>query len=222
MKLGLISDIHANLRHLKRAVALLHEQGVETILCAGDVVEGKSEGNAATQYIKAQGIFSVQGNHDHAMIQALSYAEDWRKSWDEASFGPLPWQTGDDALSDDSVTFLRSLPVTRRLVWNDTRVLLTHACPWDQVTYVYPNGRREYFERIDSEAEADVVILGHTHTPMAVRAKNTWVFNPGSVDGNRIEPFSATCAVLDLAQMQYRVLDIQTRRPIVYPRARFD
>jgi putative phosphoesterase len=222
MKLGLISDIHANIDNLRRALVLLREEGAETILCAGDLVDGETEGNAVAQLIKAQNIPAVQGNHDHALIEAATYADDWLKNWDEASFGPPPWRYSDDAVSDDTVAFLRDLPLTRRFEWDDKRVLMAHASPWDQITYIYANGRREYFERIDAESEADVVILGHTHMPMAVRAKNTWVLNPGSVDGNRHDPYNSTCALLDLAEMHYRVLDIHTQRPVVYERTRFN
>ena len=53
MKLGLISDIHANLANLRRALILLRAHGAETILCAGDLVDGETEGNATAQFVKA-------------------------------------------------------------------------------------------------------------------------------------------------------------------------
>ena len=95
-------------------------------------------------------------------------------------------------------------------------MLLTHASPWDQTTYVYANGRHEHFERIAAEADTDIVVLGHTHLPMAVEVNGVWVFNPGSVDGNRFEPYNATCALLDLAVTRYQVFDIETGRPTAY------
>ena len=112
------------------------------------------------------------------------------------------------------MTFLRDLPLTRRFEWEERRILLAHASPWDQVTYIFPNGRREYFYRIAAEADADIVILGHTHVPMAVRAKAVWVFNPGSVDRQSIDPMIPTCALLDLSEMRYRVFDIDTGQPM--------
>src|SRR3954470_17828493 len=98
MKLGLISDIHADLDHLRRALILLRERGAETILCAGDLVDGESEGNAVVEFVRQQNIPCVQGNHDHALSGATAahYAE-WRKEWDEAELGFHPWQFSDDA-----------------------------------------------------------------------------------------------------------------------------
>ena len=222
MKLGLLSDIHANVGNLRRALNLLRERGAETILCAGDLVDGGSEGNAAAQLIKQQQIPCVQGNHDRALsgATAANYA-DWRKNWNEAELGFHPWQFGDDTLTDDTITYLRALPLTQRFEWDNRRVLLTHASPWDQVTYIYAHGRPAYLQRIADEADAGIVILGHTHLPMAVEFEDVWVFNPGSVDGNRDQPFNATCALLDLSVMRYQVFDINTGKPALYIFSKF-
>lgn len=214
LKLGLIADVHANAEHLRRALAVLRARGADVILCAGDLADGDSEGQAAADLIREQAIPCVQGNHDLAATRAN--ADAWRERWDEASFGPPPWQYGEDALSDENRAFLRDLPPTRRFEFAGKRVLLTHAAPWDQTTYIFPNGRPAPFERIATEAEADVVILGHTHLPMAVEVNGVWVFNPGSVDGSRAEPYTATCALLELPIVRYQVFDLETGQPSAY------
>ncbi|MEO8396046.1 MAG: metallophosphoesterase family protein [Chloroflexota bacterium] len=225
MKLGLISDIHANAENLRRSLILLREKGAESILCAGDLVDGETEGNVAAQLIKSQNIPCVQGNHDHALsgATAANYAE-WRRQWDEAELGFHPWQFSDDALTDETITYLRQLPLSLRFEWDNRRVLLTHASTWDQMSYIYANGRPAYLQRIAEEAQAadaEIVILGHTHVPMAVELEGVWIFNPGSVDGNRDQPFNATCALLDLAVMRYQVFDINTGRPTAYIFSKF-
>ncbi len=214
MKIGIISDIHANLAKLRRARALLREQGAEVILCAGDLVDGETEGDAVVKYVRKQGFLCVQGNHDAAMSHARN--EDWLDRWDESAFGRMPPRYRTDLLGEDSRAFLRDLPIKRCFEWDNRRVLLTHASTWDQVTYVYPKGRSEYFSRIAAQAQADIVILGHTHIPMAVEVAGVWIFNPGSVDGSRIEPYLSTCAVLDLSVTRYQVFDIDTRCPTSY------
>ncbi|HVU12760.1 MAG TPA: metallophosphoesterase family protein [Phototrophicaceae bacterium] len=220
MKVGLISDIHAHCANLRRAVLLLREHGAETILCAGDLVDGETEGNAAVAFIRQQNIPCVQGNHDHALSRPVPTAYlDWFREWREDTLGARQIE---DALSEEAFAYLRALPLKRRYEWEGQRVLLTHASPWDQVTYVHANGSRKPFYRIAEEAEADVVILGHTHAPMAVYVKGVWVFNPGAVDGNRFEPYNATCAILDLPTMHYEVYDIETAHPVQYVRTRFN
>jgi putative phosphoesterase len=112
--------------------------------------------------------------------------------------------------------YRRDLPLSLRFEWAERRVLLAHASPWDQTTYVRPNSSAEPFHRIAAEADADYVILGHTHIPMAIEVGGVWVFNPGSVDGNRFEPYASTCALLELSPLRYRVFDIDTSKPTLY------
>jgi putative phosphoesterase len=220
VKIGIISDIHANHENLWRALVLLREHGAETILCAGDLVDGETEGDTAAGLVKAQAIPCVQGNHDHAMSRPTSapYVE-WLKEWKETIFGSR--QTYDN-LTDVTLDYLRELPLRQCFEWEGTRVMVTHASTWDQVTYIYPFSRRHNFYRIAKEADADAVILGHTHLPMAVQVKSVWVFNPGSVDGNRDEPFNSTCAILEVPTMAYQVYDIDTGHPVHYARNRFN
>jgi predicted phosphodiesterase len=137
--------------------------------------------------------------------------------WDEAELGFHPWQYSEDALE-----FLRDLPLSRSFDWEGKRILLAHASPWDQTTYVFANGRREHFRRIAQEADADVVILGHTHQPMAVEVNGMLILNPGSVDANRFEPYNATCALLSFPVTRYQIFDINTGRPVRYRFVRLD
>lgn len=207
MNIGLISDIHANAANLRRALALLREQGAEVILCAGDLVDGASEGEAAAQLVKGENIPCVQGNRDFALSRGRrAYAHN----------------AGRDDLTDDTLSFLRDLPLTRHIEHGGKRFLLAHASLWDQATYVFPNSRPALFEQLAADAKADIVVLGHTHTPMAVEVNGVLVLNPGSVDENRHAPYNATCALLSFPVTRYRVFDIKTGKPVQYPFIRLD
>ncbi len=220
MKIGIISDVHANVANLHRALTLLRELGADVIICAGDLVDGETEGNAAAQLISQQQIPCVQGNHDRAFCRAG--ATDWLARWDEEAFGEMPQSYHHDVLKDGTRTYLRDLPISLRFEWAQRRVLISHASTWDQVTYCYANGRPDPFYRIAAEAAADYVILGHTHMPMAVEVGGVWVFNPGSVNANRYEPYASTCALLELPQTRYRVFDLESGKPTRYLFTRMD
>jgi putative phosphoesterase len=215
MKLGIVSDIHANFDNLKRAYALLRKLRVEAIVCAGDLADGESEGGAVVEFMRAEGTPCVQGNHDYASSQA-SVAH-WLERWDMRGIGGMPDSLRSDILSDEQRAFLRDLPIARTFDWGDKRVLLTHASTWNQTSYLYPNGRQDYFQRVAEEAAADVVIIGHTHVSMAVEVDGIWILNAGAVKGNRLEPYVPTCAVFELGNVpRYRVYDIETGQPSVY------
>jgi len=64
MKLGLISDIHADYPSLVKALRIFKRVGVNKILCAGDLVEKGDNGNEVVALIHRLKIPCVLGNHD--------------------------------------------------------------------------------------------------------------------------------------------------------------
>jgi putative phosphoesterase len=194
MRLGLISDIHADLDNLTAALALLDGMGVDAILCAGDLIERGQGGDAVIALIRTREIPCVKGNHEHiALYKQESLARTGRP--DGLGYRPLRLE---------SIDFIRSLPDTDRFDANGQTVLLAHATPWDDFSYVYPLSRPELFRRIAREADADVVILGHTHVPMLARVGATVIVNPGSVSAAG----SCTCAVHSLPECDFEVYSI--------------
>ncbi len=219
MKLGLISDIHADLDHLRRALDLLRALGADQILCAGDVVDGETEGEAAAQFFRQQEIACVEGNHDRLMSDP-ALAGIATRFPPRNGIPPTDDQLRADVLSADTIAYLRALPMHLRLERDARRVLLTHASTWSLDSYISPDEHPEHFLRLAQEADANIVIVGHTHVPMAVEVEGTWIFNPGAVYDGRRPPYTPTCALLDLNPMRYRVYNLLTGQPSVYLFAR--
>src|SRR5437879_5298486 len=67
MKLGLITDIHEHVEHLRRALAEFDRRGVERILCIGDVVETGQQLHETVALLAERGIAGVWGNHDFGL-----------------------------------------------------------------------------------------------------------------------------------------------------------
>lgn len=212
MRIGLISDIHGNLAALERALTLLRDQQkVDTILCAGDLVERHADGNAVVALMREQQIPTVQGNHDAAAER--------NQAWLAQMAGDIfPFGGPGETLSDETLAYLADLPLMRRLVFEDRRVLVAHASPWDQATYIMPRGNPNHYRRIADETDADVVVLGHTHMPMVVRLRrgSMLVVNPGSVGDPRNE-MRVTCAVLTLPDMLVAHYSVETGEPVRVP-----
>lgn len=64
MRIGLINDIHGNLKVLQSALAALSSQQTDSIICLGDIVEGAGDNTACIECLRAQNIQCVKGNHD--------------------------------------------------------------------------------------------------------------------------------------------------------------
>jgi putative phosphoesterase len=200
-KIGIISDIHANLDALQRALAILRSQQPNQILCAGDIVERGSDGDSVVQLLKASDIPCVMGNHDFDAVGNQA----WLRANADLSHPAMQGRL----LKDETLAYLTSLPKTLAFVWEKCRVVLTHGAPWNTNEYVFPTSVPQIFQRIVSETQADVVILGHTHIPMSVQVNDTRIINPGAVCGNYPDG-KGTCAVLHLPDLLVQIFSLES------------
>ena len=203
MKIGIVSDIHAHLTPLKRAVALFESQGVSHILCAGDLIDGGWDEESVIDYIRTRNIMSVRGNHDRGAF--ANDIEDSSVGYEDDEFG--------DLLNSYRTQYVSSLPTTRQFHWEGKNILLAHGAPWSDTQHVFPNTSVEIFSRLFNDSDADIVILGHTHIPMRIKFQDKWVLNPGALCGNR-EDLRRTCGILDLPQVAFEIFDVDTGQSV--------
>ena len=186
MKLGLISDIHAQLAPLERALALLTALRVDKILCAGDLVEKGPDGDAVVSLLSQSLIPCVMGNHDQNAV-AHAALPDALKPDDEAALAP------------ETTAWLATLPETWSWWWEGQVVMMAHASPTSLRARIGPEPDRipKRFRRWARSSGVDVLILGHTHAPMQLEYGDMTLINPGSVACTRPRD-SGTCGVLTL------------------------
>jgi len=80
MRIGFVSDIHEDIRHLKEAFAILHKQKCDEIVCLGDFT-GYSvpyygflwsrNAHEVIEIIKKKCVFTIVGNHDLFAVRKL-------------------------------------------------------------------------------------------------------------------------------------------------------
>jgi putative phosphoesterase len=204
MRIGVFSDVHADVVALARALDLLRRHNVDQLVCAGDLVERGIDGDAVVKLLQAEAIPCVQGNHD----VAAPGNQTWLREHGDFDNPNLLVRL----LSKETLAYLQHLPPTLRFNWDNRRVLVAHGTPWEAGQYVFPTSRSPVFRRVIQEANADVVILGHTHLPMRVHVGAAWIVNPGSVCGPHASG-SYTCAILTLPDIAFQVLDLGTGQP---------
>jgi putative phosphoesterase len=207
VRIGLIADLHNDLAGLRRALELFELEDVSYIICAGDIADRGPEGDTILAELRARDALCVAGNLDTGAAQGIEKDRAESKTDRLRLPGPL--------LSEDSRAYLRSLQGTATLEAAGRCVMVAHGTPWSDVMSVFPDSRQAVLDRI-AAVPADVVVLGHTHTPMCVRMDNIWIVNPGSVYG--LSPRdSHTCAVLTLPNIAFTVYDLQTGQPVDLP-----
>ena len=71
MKLGLITDIHEHVGHLRTALSLFHRKGVEQVVIIGDVFEMGERIEETCQLLADAKAIGVWGNHDFGLCVDL-------------------------------------------------------------------------------------------------------------------------------------------------------
>ena len=201
MNLGLIADIHADIRALEAALNRLDELAISRIYCAGDLVGYGSEPDAVAALLRDRGIPCISGNHDRWALERRQV------------LSVRGWKPAD--LHDDTWEILHQLPASRRVELDGVTIEIHHGSPASDTEYVsaykpLPPSVEEFWNR----SHADYLILGHTHIPMIERRSRGTVVNPGSVLGVPGIPTSYTFAVLDTVELSVRIFDIRTGREI--------
>lgn len=188
MKVGIVSDIHCNVPGLSQAVALMGD--IDEMICLGDSIYEYRFSNEVVRLLKQREARVIVGNHE------------------EYFFGPHGVRArARDGIDPALAEWLRTQPHRQQLRIGGKRLLLVHSTPWEpRGTYVHPeSGLLERF----GEAEADIVLYGHTHQQLVRRIGRVLVINPGSAGDARDSRNGGqlSCAVLDTQSEEVEVID---------------
>lgn len=199
MKIAVFSDIHGNTTALDAVLAdIAREPGpLDGFWIVGDLVAlGPHPANAARTLAALPDTRFVRGNTDRYVLDGYpSWAVDRITGLHgdrpalERTLGLItsfPWAHGAIAASGHD-TWLRAIPLEARETLPDgTRVLLVHAAPGtDDGRGIAPEMTAAELVAALSGADADLVIVGHTHIPLDrsvdVDGRTVRVHNLGSV-----------------------------------------
>jgi len=189
MKIAVLADIHANLAAFE--AVLKHMGYADRVWCLGDLVGYGAKPNDVLSLAKRLNVESVMGNHDQAAITGLPL-----------DFNPYAAKAiiqTHRMLTAQSLSFLKNLPLSLRFTIGGMVFLLVHGSPTDPLNeYVFPENARYVFKDLLRKAEADVLLLGHTHVPMCLQEKDGFIINPGAVGQPRDRDPRASYVVLDI------------------------
>lgn len=196
MKIGVISDIHADLDKMWAALTFLEKEAVDRVVCAGDIVEKGRDGDAVVRLLRAKQIPCVRGNHDSVAPSNNIWLQ-------ENAIPDHPM-----LLTQPTLDWLQTLPPTLSFTWEGTRVLVAHGTPASEWQYLHPHNPPRLFFEATAGLDCDVLLLGHTHQPMMVHVDDIRIFNPGSICGG-LAGGSMTCGILTVPEKRFTVYDYQ-------------
>jgi diadenosine tetraphosphatase ApaH/serine/threonine PP2A family protein phosphatase len=205
MRIAVTSDIHGNWHAFAAVLADIEQEPVDEIWCLGDIVGYGPQPNRCVSEARARSELCLIGNHDLAALGRVGLTD---FSPDAAT--SATWTATE--LDSEARGFLETLePKAER-----PGVELFHASPRDPVwEYILSEGAvRDALER----TTADLVLVGHSHIPIALQLSNggalagglakggseleltagRYLLNPGSVGQPRDGDPRAAYLVIDL------------------------
>jgi putative phosphoesterase len=201
MKLGLISDVHGDIESLQRAWEFLQAIKVDRVVCAGDVVGYGPHPDEVVAFLQDHEIATVRGNHDR---------------WALMRRPGTPDEFGGAGVSPATLDFLRTLQPHLLLADGPHIAVIVHGSPRSDMEFVEPHTHPGSKLRADlQKLDANLLVVGHTHTPMCYRCEQGLVVNPGSLVGRVfVLNSSRTFAVVDFERLTAAFYYAYTGEPI--------
>ena len=204
MRVAVLSDIHSNVHALEAVLAAVDREEPDELWCLGDVVGYGPRPEDCCAVTEERADVCLAGNHDLGVLGTV----DLRDFSPDAAAAAY-WTR--DALGEASTAFLRSL----RPSGMADGLQLFHASPRDPV-WEYILTDQAALAALE-DTTATVVLVGHSHVPLAVvltddgldgghapdgteadLGRGRWLLNPGSVGQPRDGDPRAAWLFLDL------------------------
>lgn len=155
MRLGIFSDVHANIEALSAVMEAYRQERVDEYYCLGDVVGYGASPNECSDIVRQKARVTILGNHDAAVAGRMDYSYYY-----EAARHALDLHARQ--LTSENLKWLKSLPYRHDL--NDARVTLCHGSPirLEEFEYIFaPEQARECLSILNDLG--DITFIGHSH-----------------------------------------------------------
>jgi len=177
-KIAILADIHGNLPALEAVLAKIDAEGIERIVCLGDVATLGPQPREVIARVRALGCPVVMGNTDAILLALQRDGSTMGNDWSNEAFD----QWCANQLTDDDLAYLRAFQPTISLTLDgDVTLLCYHGSPRsydDRITAETPDAA---LHEMLGAIPAHIYIGGHTHQQMLRRHRDALVLNPGTV-----------------------------------------
>jgi predicted phosphodiesterase len=222
MRVAVLSDIHGNLVALEAVLADLATQGVEQVVCLGDITLSGPQPHECVALIRALGCPTTLGNCDETSVRLRN--EGWTPERLRGYSIYSAWFVAIDrwsveALTEEDAAWLAALPMTVTIpLAPGVELLCAHGSPQSFIHRLLPETPEERMAEMIGPVAARALASGHTHIPMLRRLGPLTVVNPGSVglplrtDASGALSNPADYAEYDILTWEAGALDWEARR----------
>ena len=198
MRVAALCDIHGNLPALEAVLADVEWEGVDAIVCGGDLVGGPFSVEVFDRLLSLQDVRFVRGNADRLVMEG------------DGEHG-VDWSAERRRLGEPRLATIASWPLTVELETEGLgRTLFCHAIPSaDEPIFTRITPDKDVAELL-GDVEAKLVVCGHTHVQFDRQlASGLRVVNAGSVgvpyEGRRGAFWAVLGPMVELRRTEYDV-----------------
>jgi len=153
MRIGIFSDIHANIEALTAVLEAYKTERIDKYICLGDTVGYGASPNECCDLVRQHAAFTILGNHDAAVSGRMDYSYYY-----DAARQALDLHAG--VLTKDNMEWLRALPYQRR----DGSLYFCHGSPLnlEEFDYIFAHEQAARCQVIWDEL-GEATFIGHSH-----------------------------------------------------------
>jgi diadenosine tetraphosphatase ApaH/serine/threonine PP2A family protein phosphatase len=207
MRIGIFSDVHANLEALQAVLSGYQQAKIDRYICLGDIVGYGANPNECCQIIRDLADLVILGNHDAACSGRMS------TNWFNAA-ARMAVEGHQHMLDTAHMSWLAQLPY--RIELDD--MLFCHGSPYQQEEFPYILDEADVAAIVQRGcADQALIFVGHTHrgtaficseqpvlriwedprTTIQMLPDHRYIFNVGSVGQPRDGDWRASYAIFD-------------------------
>ena len=189
-RIGIIGDVHSEHSLLRSALEHLHREGVDTILCTGDLTDGPGNLDTCVNLLTQYQVKTVRGNHDRWVLENKArHIENAHHLQD---------------LSEATRHYLHTLPTQIEVETPQGLLLLCHGVLANDLQKIWPGTARmpaersPQLDRLIDQQKYSIMINGHVHYRTIIHFQNLLLINAGTLMRRHHPGFS----MLDLYNQQ--------------------
>lgn len=177
MRIAILSDLHANLPFAETAVYRARRSGADRIIHLGDSIDLGPWPSETLDFLVAEGIEMVRGNHDEYPVLGLTPEINARLSAEIREH--MEWTTSQ--LRTDQMAFLAALPPRIVMRADEWQLRMQHFLLDDNRVSERMVGRDPVsMMEAFAVAAGEIVCFGHIHTRSWHYAGDRGYLNPGA------------------------------------------
>ena len=190
MRIGIFSDVHANLEALESILRAYESERIDRFICLGDTVGYGADPQACAERVRQLAAATIVGNHDAAVSGRMDYSYYYDAARDVLDLHA-------SLLSEENLHWLRTLPYEHR----EQDLSFCHGSPINLEEFEYVFAVEQARQLIgEYDYLARVTFIGHSHLCKAFAISQSDVYEVVSTHFSIRENFKYVISVGSVGQ----------------------